>query len=245
MDETKLLLSKITDLAYLSQKNCYPAFSKFLDASALARVAGVKASGCTYFAFGGYPDAERKVVGCFPESCDYMEELFPICTIKLVPSESEGLTHRDYLGSLIGLGIKRECLGDIVLYPEGAYVLCLDDIGEFILRNITKIGRRRVQAVLCENEKLPEKTLKRMTSTVASERLDCLLSQVTGCSRNKAEELIRLGKVQINYLPAESASKKLKPSDVVSVRGFGKFIYIGAVGETKKRRYKVEYDLYI
>lgn len=247
MDDVKLLFSKIADLSRLCLKNCYPAFSKFMDETSLARVSKVKEAGCTYVPFGGYEDAERKIMGCFPEG--YYDEdaynlMFPLCTLKLLPSDTEGLTHRDYLGSLMGLGIARECIGDIVLFPEGAYVICLEDIKDFILSNLDRIGRKSVKIELCENETVPGKTLLRKSVTAASDRLDCIVAQVSACSRNKVDELIREGKIQVNYLQADSTSKKLKPGDVVSVRGFGKFIYVGVSGETKKGRLKIEYDLY-
>lgn len=247
MDELKLLTSKISDLSRLCLKNGYPAFSKFLDATARARVSGVKAPGCTYLSFGGYAEAERTLMGCFPDGyydrSDY-EQMFPLCLLELVPSDPEGLTHRDYLGSLMGLGISRECIGDIVVAEEKAYVFCLDDIADFLLTNLDKIGRRSVKVQKCNAVNLPEKNLQRLSVTVASDRIDCIVSQVRGCSRNQAEELIRTGRVMVNYLPAEDGSKKLKPGDVVSVRGFGKFIYIGSFGETKKGRLKIEFDLY-
>lgn len=247
MDETKLLFSKTADLSRLCLKNCYPAFSKFMDASSLMKVSKIREPGCTYISYGGYEDAERRVMGCFPDGYyeeDTYSEMFPLCILKLLPSDTEGLTHRDYLGSLMGLGISRECIGDIVLFPEGAYVVCMEDVKTYILTNLDRIGRKSLKILPCEKEAMPGKTLVRKSVTVASDRLDCIVAQVRGCSRNQVEELIRQGKVQVNYLQADSSSKKLKPSDVVSVRGFGKFIYVGISGETKKGRLKIDYDLY-
>ncbi len=247
MDELKLLTSKISDLSRLCLKNGYPAFSKFLDATQKARVSGVKAPGCTYFSFGGYAEAERTIMGCFPDG--YYDEavyrqMFPLCMLELLPSDPQGLTHRDYLGSLMGLGISRECIGDIVVTEEQAYVFCIEDIAEFLLTNLDKIGRCSVKVKICDGAKLPEKKLQRLSVTVASDRIDCIIAQVRGCSRNQAEELIRTGRVMVNYLPSEDGSKRLKPGDTVSVRGFGKFIYTGSLGETKKGRLKINYDLY-
>ncbi len=247
MDELKLLTSKVADLSRLCLKNGYPAFSKFLDATQRARVSGIKAPGCTYLGFGGYADAERTVMGCFPDGFydeALYEQMFPICILQLVPSDTEGLTHRDYLGSIMGLGVTRESIGDIVTTEEGAFVFCMEDIADFLLTNCDKIGRRSVKVQKCEEITLPRKNLERLSVTVASDRIDCVVARIGGCSRNQVEELLRTGRVMVNYLPAENGSKRLKPGDTVSVRGFGKFIYIGSLGETKKGRLKIEYDLY-
>lgn len=244
MDETKLLISKIEDLSRICTKRGYPEFSKFLDMSQQVAVKNIKSPDCSYYAFGGYADAERKVIGCFPEEYEYNPGMFPICTLLIEPSDPEGLTHRDFLGSLIGLGIKRECIGDIILQEGKAYAVCLEDIRDFVMYNLKRIGNRSVKVTEADSAAIPEKTFKRITGTVASSRLDCVLSLVVGTSRSKVEELVRSGRVMVNYLQEGSVSAKLKPNDTVSVRGFGKFIYLGDKGETRKGRLKIEIDLY-
>lgn len=247
MDELKLLTSKIADLGRLCLKNSYPAFSKFLDEVQYAYVSGIKSPGCSYVAYGGYTDAQRVVLGCFPDGYydkNDFEEMFPLCTLELLPSDCEGLTHRDYLGSLMGLGIRRECLGDIVLFEKGAYLVCLEDIAAFVLTNCDKIGKASVTVHRCENVVIPPRKLERRSITAASDRIDCIIAGVVGCSRIGAEVLIRTGKVFINGFEAENGAKKLKSGDKVSVRGFGKFVYLGENGSTKKGRLKIEYNLY-
>ncbi|MDP4118940.1 MAG: YlmH/Sll1252 family protein [Bacillota bacterium] len=244
MDETKLIISKTLDLADGCRKKYYPEFSKFLDIKQQAAVKNIKFPGCTYFSYGGYEDAERKVIGCFPNDYDYDETLFPISILKLTPSEPEGLTHRDYLGSLIGLGIKRECVGDIVINKDVAYLFCTEEIQKFILLNLKRIGNRSVIVQECCQPEIPEKKFKRASGTVASPRIDCVLGFAMNTSRSRAEEFIKGGKVMINYTETDSVSQKLKPGDTVSVRGFGKFLYAESNGNTKKGRLKIEIDIY-
>ena len=231
-------------MASAASKNFYPDFSKFLDMRAQQLVKNIKAEGCVYSAFGGYEEAERKVMGCFPEGYEPLNELFPVCCIKITPSESEGLTHRDYLGSLTGLGLNRDFIGDIVVGENCAYVFCAESVKDFIILNLKKTGGVSAVAEECFSPVLPERSFKRRSVTIASERLDCVLSAVIGTSRGKTEEVIKSGRVTVNYTEALMPALRLKAADVVSVRGFGKFIYLGNGGTTKKGRLKAEIDIY-
>ena len=244
MDETKLLIAKTEDLAETCRKNCYPDFSKFMDERARQLVKNVKAPGCKYHAYGGYDGAERKMIGCFPEGYEPLAEYFPLSAVKITPSDPSGLTHRDYLGSVLGLGINRDCIGDIVVSEKSACVFCADSVKNFILTNLDRIGRCSATAEETLNPEIPEKKLKRKSITAASNRLDCILSAVIGTSRSKTEELIKAGRVMVNFTEAMSVHLKLKANDTVSVRGYGRFIYAGDCGTTKKGRIKVEIDIY-
>ena len=244
MDETRLLIAKTEDLADTCRKNFYPDFSKFLDERAQQLVKNIKSPGCTYYAYGGYDDAERKMIGCFPEGYEPSAEFFPMSTVKIIPSDPAGLTHRDYLGSILGLGISRDCIGDIVVSEKSACVFCADSVKDFILTNLDRIGRCSAVTEETNEPEIPEKKLKRKSITAASNRLDCIVSAVLGISRAKTEELIKAGRVMVNFTEAMSVHLKLKPDDTVSVRGHGRFIYAGDFGTTKKGRLKAEIDIY-
>lgn len=244
MDELELLFSKTEDLSYICQKNNYPEFSKFLDLTQQARIKNIKTPGCRYYLYGGFDDAERKIMGCFPADYECSEEYFPIKTLKITPAEMSGLTHRDYLGALVGLGIKRECIGDISLTGDGAYCFCTDEIADFIIFNLKSVGRTSAKVTEAQNVKISPREYNRFSGTVASTRMDAVMAAVIGTSRTKIKELIAQGRVMVNYLPAKSESAKLKPGDVISARGFGKFIFLGENGPTKKGRLKIEADIY-
>ncbi len=244
MDELELLFSKTEDLSYICKKNNYPEFSKFLDLTQQTRIKNITSPGCRYYFYGGYREAERKMVGCFPAEYACDEEYFPIKTLKISPAETSGLTHRDYLGALIGLGIKRECIGDISLTGDGAYCFCTEEIADFIIYNLKSVGRTSAKVCETQNAEISPREYNRFSGTVASIRLDSVMAAVIGTSRAKIKELIAEGNVLVNYLPTKSESAKLKPGDVISARGFGKFIFLGASGPTKKGRLKIEADIY-
>lgn len=244
MDETKLLISKIEDLADLCRKNYYPAFSRFLDMKQQTAVKNISAEGCRYSFYGGFDDAERKIAGCFPSGEEYGEDVFPIKVLEVLPSDCEGLTHRDYLGSVLGLGIKRDCIGDIVLEGNRAYVFCTEEICDYICLNLKRIGNRSLQVTETEPPEVAPKTFRRMSGTVASNRLDCVLAFALSTSRGQAAERLKEGKVTVNYTETESVTLRLKAGDTVSVRGFGKFVFVGESGSTKKGRLKIDLDIY-
>ncbi len=245
MNETELLISKIEDLSVISDKNHYPEFSRFLDMTQQMQVKNIKAASGKYYSFGGYPDAERKIIGCFPAEYEPSGDIFPIKCVKIIPAKAEELTHRDYLGSLMGLGIKRECIGDISINEKWAYCFLTEDISEYVLYNLKSLGRTSATVEIAEEINILPPKLKRISGTVASQRLDCVIAMVEGTSRGKVHQQIAGKLVMVNHIPVTSESMKLKENDVVTVRGFGKFIYRGDSGFTRKGRLKTEIDLYI
>ena len=145
MDKTKLLIARAEDLAEATLKKDYPSFSGFLDMKQQTTLKNFKVPGVTPVFFGGYEDAERKVLGFFPDWYEDYSAHFPVKAIEIIPSDTENLTHRDYLGSIMGLGIKRECIGDIIQKDDGAYVFAGDEIIDFLIGNLDKIGHRNVK----------------------------------------------------------------------------------------------------
>ena len=145
---------------------------------------------------------------------------------------------------MTGLGLNRDFIGDIALTESCAYAFCSESVKDFIILNLKKIGGISARAEECQNPDLPGRSFKRRSITSASERLDCVLSAVLGTSRGKTDEIIKAGKASVNYTEALMPDLRLKASDVVSVRGFGKFIYLGNSGTTKKGRLKSEIDIY-
>ena len=198
-------------------------------------------------AFGGYDNAERALVRFYDSSFCYEDVNWPISVLKITSSGGMVFGHRDYMGSLLGLGIKREMLGDIVICSDCAVVFCHSDIEDFILLNFTKVGRTTIRCELCNTDELelPQRAFKDKSITVSSLRLDCVVSAATNLSRSSATEAVRRGAVTHNYEEAQSASKIVTNGDVISVRGFGKFV-VECSGElTKKGRYHATIKQYI
>lgn len=197
--------------------------------------------------FGGYDGAERAVVCFYDGSYGYEYFDWPICAVKVTANGKAVMNHRDYMGSLLGLGIKREMLGDIVVCSEYAVVFCHSDIADFIVYNLTKVGRMNVSAQVCRIEELelPERTYKDKSATVSSLRLDCVVSAATNMSRSTASEAVQRGSVFHNYEEAKSASRTVSDGDIISVRGYGKYVISCDGSLTKKGRYHIDIRQYI
>lgn len=201
-----------------------------------------------YTLWGGYEDAERRVI-CFYED-DSSTNMFPIMCLKILPLNqkfSDKLSHRDYLGAVLNLGIDRCKIGDILVMEDKGYLFCRQEISDYVIDNLTRIKHTSITVTLVEEEEFhdfkPE--LEEIHGTVSSVRLDSILSVAFHTSRSSLTGLIAGGKVYVNSRLTESNSYSLKEGDVVSVRGMGKFIFQEAGGQTKKNRYKVTLLKYV
>lgn len=201
-----------------------------------------------YQLFGGYEDAERKIL-CFYTEDSYMLPEFPIDCIRIVPLNkkfSDTLTHRDFLGAILHLGIDRSKIGDILIKENEGFVFCNNAISSFIIDNLTKIKHTTIQCeAISKNEIDIKPTLKEITGSVNSLRLDAILPIAFHTSRSSLTGLIAGGKVFVNGKLIISNSYLLKENDVVSVRGLGKFIYKEILNQTKKGRFYVSIQKYV
>ncbi|TAH68647.1 MAG: RNA-binding protein [Anaerolineaceae bacterium] len=203
-----------------------------------------------YFSYGGYEEAERKIL-CF---CgNYMIENendieFPISCLHIKPINSkfsDKLSHPDILGAVLNLGIDRSKVGDIILDNNEGYLFCSTSIHSFISEQLSRVKHTVVSASIIDNWDFEyNPNLKPITGTVTSVRLDSILSIAFKGSRSSLSGLIAGGKVFVNSKNILSNSYTLKENDIVSVRGYGKFIYAGTSKQTKKGRFSVKILLY-
>lgn len=198
-----------------------------------------------FLLFGGMEAAERLMACFLPESGFPEEEaVFPIACIRAeVPGlrfSSGSLSHRDYLGAILGLGVDRAKLGDILVQEQGAFFFCVDKIAPFIVQELTQIGRQavRCQEVSFEAE-APAPQEEEISGTVSSCRLDAVIGVAFRTSRGLSQELIGAGKVFVNAKEVLSAHFTPKEGDVVSVRGYGKFRFMGETGQSRKGRTQI------
>lgn len=240
----------LKDLASMCFHREYPVFSDFLNLNEQSIFLTLKEEMPTVsFCFdGGYPFAERKVVCFTPAGVGY-ECPAPLCLLRIYPVQmkfAEKLSHRDYLGTLLGLGIDRSKIGDILIQEEGALVFCVEGIASYIEDNLERIRHTRVK---CSREETAtfsyEPRFKRVRGSIASSRLDTVISLAFGESRSGMAGLIKGEKVFVNGKMVSSASYLLKENETVSVRGYGKFIYRGLKNQTKKGRYFAEVDVFV
>lgn len=238
--DDRIFLSKIIDKAFKAYKAKEITHSDFLDPSQQGIVKkAMEMQDEVQFEFdGGYEGAERSVAFFYPLGDFYVEDESPITCLNATYKVDEKLSHRDFLGSLMGLGIKREKIGDILVREQGASIIVSKDIADYVLYNLVKVGRVKLSVEYIDLSALevPEKEVKEIKTTVASLRLDCIISAGYGMSRSRVAELIRSERVNVNFEPASEISKLVKAGDVISVRGRGRMLFESEGGRTKKGR---------
>lgn len=246
--EEKLLISHIADMMQICEKTYTPRFSAFLsEAESALAVRFLDYSGAdNYMLYGGYEGAQRMILGIFPQYEEPSAEDFPVKAVKFSGRTVSGLSHRDYLGSLMSLGITRGSVGDIVCCGDKAYAMLSPAAADMALTQISKIGRVGVKCTSAEGEKIVrEDSFAEISATVASLRLDCVLGAALKTSREKSAQLIRSGAVSVNHGITESVSENLSEGDVLSVRGHGRFILAGTGDRTKKDRIHITVKKYL
>lgn len=244
------LKNRIKDLADKSfQQNIY-TFTGFLGLSEqdVFWQTATDIKYAKYELWGGVEGAERKVVRFGNAEDMGYEEEYPIVCIHIRPlleKFADNLSHRDFLGALMNLGIERSTLGDIKINGKEAYLFCLESIAEYILTNLDKIKHTSVKCMLVEDiAEIPAEEPEHMEVLLPSLRLDVCLAKVYNKSRGDILDYFRAKKVYVNGRLCENNSKLLKEKDVVNLRGFGKFVFTGTYYETKKGKLRVEIDIF-
>jgi len=183
---------------------------------------------------GGYEDAER-CVACFWD--DEEPEKFPLSALKLTWPHQSAPGHRDVLGSVMGLGMKRSCLGDIVLLEECGYLFCEEKMARHIADSLTSAGRIRLQVEPMDAwpELEPPKGIE-MHDTVHSLRLDAVIAAGFHLSRGDAADLIAAGHAKLRHLPTERGDARVQVGDTISLRGYGRLVVEEVGSPTKKDR---------
>lgn len=211
--------------------------SKFIDA---AHIGGTALLGGTY-------TAERKICILAPDYTtpeDILEDF--ICALRCVKSKHDNLQHKDYLGALMALGIKRELIGDIFVGEHGADIVVMRSSVPFLLLNFEKAGKKTlsISEISLSELCVGSDDVEVQFDTVASLRLDAFLATIFDISRSSATDEIQRGKVFINSVLCERPDKEIKPDDSVTLRGVGKAILVSQNGVSKKGKLKIEYKKY-
>ena len=207
--------------------------------------------GCAYLCFGGYGDAERQRIYILPEYMESVENVLDmeafgvsarISVIKACGSGFCKLSHRDFMGAVLGLGVERSVIGDIVIVEESvALIICDEAISQFLLESLTEVGRDKVKVSLVElgEDFVSPRKYAPISDTVASARLDCVVAALCSLSREKAREAVLDGLAEVDYETCEQPDKEVKPVCLISVRGYGKFRILSLSDKTKKGRYRL------
>ncbi|HWP79269.1 MAG TPA: YlmH/Sll1252 family protein [Candidatus Acidoferrum sp.] len=183
---------------------------------------------------GGHPEAERRVADFGAAAKIACLEIAP-----LMEKFAGDVTHRDFLGALMGLGLRRETMGDIVLVGKRGYLFCLESVADFIMAQLSEVGRTRVKVT---RGTLPEGAAalpEAVSVVVSSLRLDGLVAAVFDLSRAQSAELFAKERVLLGGTPAKGPAQEARAGDIISVRGFGRFRFDGEARETRKGRLRV------
>ena len=231
MNEQDLCQKRLLDLSRQADRKGIVLFSDFLNLNELNIY---HQSATRTECFGGIPCAERQMIAFLPDALYYDWE-YPISALKITPAYpkfAEKLGHRDILGSLMQLGIDRCKLGDILVGEQEAYLLCEETVADYFAEHLEKIRHTLVKVEPC--------SLCDLKITQA----DAVIACVYHLSRSQASLLLRQEKVFVSGKLMQNPSYTCHADDIISVRGYGRFIYRGEYGTTGKGRLKIHYDLY-
>ncbi len=247
MDEITLLKNRFSELASRSYDRGIYTNSEFLTQAEQSELRKMHFSSKVSL-YGGYDNAER-CIAVFGDEDEFGYECsYPVKFIKIEPllmKFADKLTHRDFLGSLMGLGLRREMLGDIIINENVAYLVCLDSVSDFIINQLDKVKHTSVrcsESDFIPSDVLPE--LKYEELIVSSERLDVLISAVYNLSRNESQKRIEGETVFCDGMITVSSSFTPKNGTLISVRGMGRFIFDGVLRQTKKGRNVIAVRIY-
>ncbi len=201
-----------------------------------------------YAFYGGAEETDRKVLR-FGNAEEFGYEIpFPIVCLHVRPLAAkfaDSLSHRDFLGALMNLGIDRSTVGDIRVGDKEAYLFCLDSIAEFICGNLEQVKHTRVRCEIVDTAaKVPAEEPERVTVQVASLRTDAVIARVYNKSRESCLELFRAQKVYVDGRLCENNSRPLKAGEMINARGYGKFKVTGEPRETRKGKLSLEVLVY-
>ncbi|MDE6732792.1 MAG: hypothetical protein K2J77_07960 [Oscillospiraceae bacterium] len=249
-DDERFLSAHITDLAEISRRTGVPRFSRFLnEREMIVAKQAARAVNADPIFYGGYDGAARTICGFFEDT--YAEELptesklelFPLRAVTFSFRNCDKLSHRDFLGAILNLGLERSVLGDIPVAEDHAVVFCFETAAQSVL-DLTKIGRVGVKTEQGITKELPKAKFETLDRTVSSLRLDRLVAACANLSGDRSASLIKSGQVQADFSVCLNVSSIVKENTVLSIRGHGRFRLKEIVGETKKGKIRVVIEKY-
>ncbi len=238
-DETdRLETAKAMDKLETALITYTPCFTEFMDPYRAHSIENLLWGNCKIMLWGGYTESERVKIGFFPEFTKPAEDAFDIVPVEMSYRRqfSRELTHRDFLGSILGLGITREKTGDIIVEESRAIAYVDKAIADYIVINLERVGHTKVDVKIAEDFVPKVKVGNEKNFTVSSLRLDAVLGGALNISRSKTAEYIKGEKVFINWKKEVSTSHNVKEGDVITLRGIGRVKINEVGGNTKKNR---------
>jgi len=239
--EDRILLAKILDKIEAVKKFHDPVVTEFFDPTQQNLVFPVlsKSPEISFIWIGGHGLAERQRAVICPDYMEVTEIDSEVAVLSITGSQKfQTLSHRDFLGAVLGLGIKREKVGDVIVTPQGCQLVVDRSVADFITRNLAKVSRCGVKAekIPAQDIQFPDETVKEIVATVPSLRLDAVAAAGFGVSRSKMAGQITAERVRVNWLAVTDCSYPIKEGDKISIRGRGRVAVKNIRGETKKGR---------
>ena len=248
--EDKVLLAKIWDKINAGLRKNILSSTCFLSPRELEMAKFLFGDLEGLHAFGGYEDAERKMLIYLPEYLDesaLTDEDSPLICLRAEFYHADSPSHRDFLGALMGAGIGRETVGDICVGKESCDFFVTAEIAPYVEQNFTSAGRThlRISRISHDQVQIPESEVKEIKDTLASLRLDSVISSGFRIGRSLASQYVTQGKAAIDGLPCEKPDKAVPEGAKISVRGLGKIKLVSVNGKTKKDRISITIHRYI
>lgn len=250
-DETKLMVKKVIDKARLSIKNCSIYVTDFNNDNVINYcLPYFKNEEISFKLFPTYEFAERKSLILFPDfidcECIYEKDYYNALRV-CNKSSFQDLDHKNYLGSIMSLGIDRSKIGDIYVHDDFADIICQNDIVDVIIYNLDKIGKNKVdiEQISLENVKYKEPDNETIIINISSNRLDNVIKSLINKQRDVCTKLISTGDVKVNFETVTRLIYSIKKNDLISIRRFGRFRIIDELGISKSGKIKIEVKHYI
>lgn len=250
-NEEKIVLAKALDKAIFSYKTNNCTFTDFLDLYKINFLKNIIAQNINinFKVYGGYLEAERGIIAFYPEFMEINDSDYPLAILEIAinTTYSNSITHKDYLGSILGLGLKRNKIGDIIVLDNKALCFVSDDISDYIIYNLSKVKNSKV--TVTQKNSLENYNLKQhfdeITFTIQSIRVDTLISKSFNVSRAVSSKMISSKKLFVNWKMIDNCSYVPKENDIITLRGYGR-IQLKNIGNlTKKGKIKLTILKYI
>ncbi len=249
--EERIMLSQVLDHMTAAQRKSIPSCTAFLSPHERICAERLLASlgGAQFLSLGGYPDAERRVLLFLPDWMDAaaVDAAEYLALLRCSWYEGDSLTHRDFLGALMGMGVRRDTIGDILVGQSSCDLVLLPGVAAFLRDSLLSAGRvhLKVERIALSDISVPAQARRVIHDTVATLRLDSVLAVAFSTSRSKAAQLIASGRCAVNWQETDRTSLLLKEGDVISCRGLGKcrLAQVGAL--SRKGRINVTVERYL
>lgn len=251
MKKTEYLHASIEDHITKALRQNIPIYTKFFNLAEQSHIEKlfVGVDDVKYIKNGGYEEAERCIFTIYSAFIDYnMFNYTPIKALKIEWNDMYyRVEHRDILGAILGLGIKREIVGDIIVEDHIAYVFVVEDMAHYIAQNLQKVGAASVTIECFDTEEIDVivPRPKSIVSVVPSLRLDCVVSAGFGISRTKGLSMVKAGRVMLNWEVCTKPAEDVEPGDIITIRGKGRIRYIDIIRTTKKNKLSIEIERYM